>query len=205
MEEWHPIYERAMKKTVQNVQKLIDQDKSVREIAGIFGVSYTPMRMWMKRRGLSTNNTNLRSWTDDQLISAVRSSKTIADVLRKLELKVKAGNYSTINKYINQMSLCTDHMTGKSHGSSISPQKKPLEELLVEHSIMSRSSLKKRLLKEGVLTNQCSECKLKEWRGEKLVMVLDHINGVNNDNRIENLRMLCPNCNSQTPTFCRGS
>jgi 5-methylcytosine-specific restriction endonuclease McrA len=67
--------------------------------------------------------------------------------------------------------------------------------------------LKRRLISESLLENKCSiqECGLTEWCGRPIVLVLDHINGVNNDNRLENLRFLCPNCNSQQDTFCRGS
>ena len=59
-----------------------------------------------------------------------------------------------------------------------------------------------RWYKEGLIKNQCVICKLGPiWRKKHLVMVLDHINGIRNDHRLENLRFLCPNCNSQTETF----
>lgn len=74
--------------------------------------------------------------------------------------------------------------------------------MLVENSKTNRGSLKKRLIKAGLLKTECYECKLGTvWNGKNLVLVIDHINGVHNDNRIENLRLLCPNCNSQTETF----
>jgi 5-methylcytosine-specific restriction endonuclease McrA len=65
----------------------------------------------------------------------------------------------------------------------------------------NRSHLKGRLLRAKLLQNRCQECGLVDWRGRRLTMHLDHINGVKNDNRLENLRMLCPNCHSQTPTY----
>lgn len=64
-----------------------------------------------------------------------------------------------------------------------------------------RTHLKGRLIKAGVLRDVCCLCGITDWCGQKLTLVLDHINGVNNDNRPENLRLLCPNCNSQTDTF----
>lgn len=78
----------------------------------------------------------------------------------------------------------------------------PLNQVLVEDSTYGRGKLKERLLYKGLLKNQCYECgQLPEWQGKKLVLVIDHINGVNNDHRLGNLRILCPNCNSQTNTF----
>lgn len=67
----------------------------------------------------------------------------------------------------------------------------------------SSCRLKKRLIKEGVLEDKCCICGLVEWRGQFLPTELDHINGDNCDNRIENLRIICRNCGGQLPTFCK--
>jgi hypothetical protein len=78
----------------------------------------------------------------------------------------------------------------------------PMEVLLVEGSQHHRGGIKSRLLTAGLLRNECYACGIGPmWNGNRLVMVLDHINGVNDDYRIENLRLLCPNCDSQQPTF----
>ncbi len=80
---------------------------------------------------------------------------------------------------------------------------KPLEEILVENSNYHRASLKARLLALGILKNKCSSCGLgSEWNGKPLVLHIEHKNGIGNDNRLENLAILCPNCHSQTPTYC---
>lgn len=79
------------------------------------------------------------------------------------------------------------------------PLGKSLAELL--RSGRSRYNIKRRLLQAGILKNRCSECGLIEWNGKALVMHIDHINGVRDDHRLENLRMLCPNCHSQTETY----
>ncbi|HZO94820.1 MAG TPA: HNH endonuclease signature motif containing protein [Candidatus Baltobacteraceae bacterium] len=65
----------------------------------------------------------------------------------------------------------------------------------------NRRTVKQHLFAAGLLENVCSVCGLSEWQGKPLVIQLDHINGVRNDHRLENLRMLCPNCHSQTDTF----
>ena len=79
----------------------------------------------------------------------------------------------------------------------------PLEEILIgKHPTFQTSKLKNKLLKEAIKTNSCEECGLSdEWNGKLIVMHLDHINGRSDDHRLENLKMLCPNCHSQTPTY----
>jgi 5-methylcytosine-specific restriction endonuclease McrA len=79
------------------------------------------------------------------------------------------------------------------------PHGMPLEQLL--SSGKSRYNIKHRLIQAGLLRNRCDECGLSEWRDCPLVSHIDHINGVKNDHRLENLRMLCPNCHSQTETY----
>lgn len=68
-------------------------------------------------------------------------------------------------------------------------------------TVKNRASIKQRLLDEGILRDECYECGITHWFGEKLALHLDHINGHGYDHRVENLRMLCPNCHSQTETF----
>lgn len=82
------------------------------------------------------------------------------------------------------------------------PIGRPLAELLASSS-NSRTNVKRRLIRAGLLENRCEECGLSDWLGERLTIQIDHINGVKDDYRLENLRMLCPNCHSQTDTYGR--
>jgi len=78
----------------------------------------------------------------------------------------------------------------------------PTQDILTENSTYARGHLKKRLIDEGILENRCYGCELlSEWRGKPITLQLEHKNGINNDNRLENLEMLCPNCHSQTDTY----
>jgi len=81
----------------------------------------------------------------------------------------------------------------------VRPNRWPLERILAESK--SRTSIRRRLLEAGLLKNKCDQCGLSEWRGLPLSMQLDHRNGRKLDHSLTNLRMLCPNCHSQTPTF----
>ena len=80
--------------------------------------------------------------------------------------------------------------------------KTPLDDILVKNSTFSRSQLKIRLYNEGLLERKCCLCgQDEEWNGMKISLILDHINGVHNDNRIDNLQIVCPNCNAGLDTF----
>lgn len=78
-----------------------------------------------------------------------------------------------------------------------------LEDILDgKHPQYQTNKLKKRLINEGVFENVCLQCGISVWNGQELILHLDHINGMPNDHRLENLRLLCPNCHSQTHTWC---
>lgn len=132
-----------------------------------------------------------KQYTEEQIVEAVKSSKSIAEVLRRINLKPFGSNYITLKRKIAHLNLDTSHFTGElwSKNQSI----KQVQEY------KCTSALKKCLLKQR--GHQCESCKLTEWLNLPITIELDHIDGNNFNNDINNLRLLCPNCHSQTSTW----
>lgn len=146
-----------------------------------------------------------RSWTDDELREAVKSSKSVRAVIKKLRLVPAGGNYYHVNETIKKLNLDTSHFTGKGWNVGLGfdprPPMLPLEKVLVKGKRHQTNSLKKRLFKAGLKEKKCELCGWCQMSIDGRVPIeLDHINGDHSDNRIENLRILCPNCHSLQPT-----
>ena len=135
----------------------------------------------------------------------VIKSNSFAEIMRHFGLVVASANYKTLRKRLDEENIDYSHIKlglGSNKNRKFPERATPLEGVMVKNSTYSRGHLKERLLKNNILENKCGICgQLPEWQTKNLVMVLDHVNGVNNDHRLENLRLLCPNCNSQTSTF----
>lgn len=145
-----------------------------------------------------------RSWTDEQLVVAVKDSKSYRTVLIKLGLIPAGGNYDQIKRRIVELKIPADHFTGKGWnvgGMFIPKPAVPVELLLVENSGVQSYKLKAKLFAKGLKKPECELC---GWAAVapdgRIPLELDHINGKRRDNRLENLRILCPNCHSLQPT-----
>lgn len=145
-----------------------------------------------------------RSWTDEQLIEAVKICYSYRGVISSLGLIPAGGNYAQIQARIKQLNLDTSHFTGArwNAGKTYHTKSRPiLTELLIENGAVQSYKLKKRLFEEGIKHPVCELCGWAERATDGRIPVeLDHINGNHSDNRLENLRILCPNCHSLQPT-----
>lgn len=143
-------------------------------------------------------------WSENNLKKIILSSNNKSDVLKKLNLKPFTGNYDTLNKYIKLYNISISHFTLGFKNKNIPHNKISLSKILISGSTYSNTTaLKNRLYNEDLKKPICEKCGQDEWwYGGKISLILDHINGINNDNRIEKLRIVCPNCNAALPTHC---
>lgn|SRR5208282_1211431 len=142
-----------------------------------------------------------RRYSREQLAAAVASSTSKRQVLLKLGVIAEGGNYRTISGHIRSLSLDTSHFTGQASRRGDHRTFVPTERYLNNEVPIGSHSLKLRLLKEGILQRVCASCGLDTWLGELIPIELDHRDGNHANNRLENLRLLCPNCHALTPTY----
>jgi hypothetical protein len=142
----------------------------------------------------------IRKWNDEQLIEAVTTSVSFREVIEKLGLIPAGGNYLQVQQKIKLLGCNTKHFTGYHWNKGLKGRYlplTPLKEVLVENSSYQSYKLKIRLYRENLKKPECEIC---GWNTQstdgRIPVELDHINGDHFDNRIENLRILCPNCHS---------
>lgn len=165
--------------------------RSVRLAAKSLGTSLTNLRYWIRKHGLQHLVRNRGVPPDRQLfLSAVASSDSIAGVIRKIGMAYTGSAYSLVRRYVNEYGAGTSHWKGQRHGRTNTAT--PLDKVLVENGEYRVGKRKTRLINLGLLKNECEVCGLSpEWRGQKLTLILDHKNGIRNDNRLTNLRLVC--------------
>ena len=143
--------------------------------------------------------------TREELEVAVASSSSLAEVARRLDLVGTCGNYyRPLHALIERYQLDISHFRGQgwSRGQKLPNRaKRPLAEILVENSTYQSARLRIRLTEEGLKEERCEGCLKTKWNGFPIPLELDHINGDRHDNRIENLRLLCPNCHALTDNY----
>jgi hypothetical protein len=141
------------------------------------------------------------AYTESELRGVVAQATSLSQVLRHFGLRTAGGNFRQLRRWLDAWDISTEHFTLAREPPT--RERTPLAEVLVEHSTYSRGHLKRRLFEEGVKARECELCgQGEEWQGRRMALILDHINGVPDDNRLANLRIVCPNCAATLDTHC---
>lgn len=142
--------------------------------------------------------------SDEQFVELLKNSSAISEVLFKLGYSVKGNSwgFAKVKQRMSDLNLDGSIFKGKSPITKYGTlHKVNASDILKPNCKHARSVLRRYVIKNNLIPYRCAICGCVEWQGRTLSLELDHINGINNDNRIENLRFLCPNCHSQTTTY----
>jgi transposase-like protein len=144
-------------------------------------------------------------YTEAAAREAIAASSSWSEALRRLGLRAAGGNQALLKRWVAVWRISTEHFDpyATQRRALASRVPRPLSEYLTERSTYSRHALKRRLFSEGLKTRRCELCGQDElWHGKRMSLILDHINGVHDDNRLENLQIVCPNCATTLDTHC---
>jgi hypothetical protein len=135
---------------------------------------------------------------------AVAESLSYSEVLRRLGMRAAGGNHALLRKWVDEIwKIPTDHFDAGASARRVPKAATPIDQVLVRNSSYSRHKMKERLFNEGLKHRRCEMCGQDErWRGRWMSLIIDHINGVPDDNRLTNLRIVCPNCAATLDTHC---
>ena len=139
-------------------------------------------------------------WDVDKIKKIVSESVNMTEVLQALNIPIQGNNCKTLHKVLEKNNIDFSHFIGRARKYKTSYVN--AETYLNGEKPIHSSKLKIKLLKENLIENKCAICGISEWLGKPIVLQLHHINGNNSDNRLENIQLLCPNCDSQTENYC---
>ncbi len=151
---------------------------------------------------MRTRKSRVYDVPEEEFIEIVKNSNSCAEAMRKIGYVCTTGNsHDVMKRRVSELHLDTSHWGPNTESAHLATRQSD-EVYFAEHTPHSGTHIRERLIRYNMLEYKCSICGNRgEWNGQKLVLQIDHINGIHDDNRLENLRFLCPNCHSQTETF----
>jgi len=164
----------------------------------------SPFNLHNTRKNISKSKrpSYIDSLSLEEFKKIIKESFSRKEFFRKINMLASGASFKILNRRIEQDNVDISHFK-KPQEFNAFKNKIPYDKILIKNSkYNSTTSLKHRLIKDGLLKYCCDVCKNNgNHMGHSLSLQLDHVNGIRNDNRLENLRILCPNCHSQTKTF----
>ena len=144
------------------------------------------------------NNNIIDQYSEEELRELVADSYSMHELQRKMGYTSVGANFKTIRNRLKKYGISTDHFKPAARDVI----KRTFENIFCKDSTVAQRILRKWYLKGNYTDYKCSICRLPPfWNDQELSLTLDHINGYNHDNRLENLRWICPNCDRQLSTF----
>jgi hypothetical protein len=144
------------------------------------------------------------TYSEEEAREAIARSKSYAEALRWMGMCASGGGTATLRQWAERWGISTKHFDPYANQRGHRTRKRvPLVEVMIEDSTFNRGHLKRRLYEEGLKERKCELCGQGEiWRGRRMSLILDHVNGKGRDHRLENLRIVCPNCAATLDTHC---